>query len=267
MKETNEKKSAPLEVEASTYLSRYEQLDEDLIFFNRVHRYPTLYDDVDVLGNFNFFAFGRVQENQVFVQQESKLIPIQGNGVLFIPQLSMVHWHIKPCEISWEAFSFQKSTPAAPMQPMFYPMETFPKIRTRQDIFDFFAQNPTAVNISVHRRPTPEALRIKQAIDSFLGEELTLLQIADAMNLDPYEVTRIFKRSFGLNPVEYRTKQRVLDSMFRLLTAQATKSEVSRVAFDVGFADLSRFNKQFKKHIDLPPSKFLYGKNKPSQHS
>jgi methylphosphotriester-DNA--protein-cysteine methyltransferase len=63
---------------------------------------------------------------------------------------------------------------------------------------------------------------------------------------------RAFKRDFDLTPVQYRNHLRVTAASFELIEGKA----VTRVAEDVGFDDLSRFNKNFKAITRTQPSQF-----------
>jgi AraC-like DNA-binding protein len=66
-------------------------------------------------------------------------------------------------------------------------------------------------------------------------------------------MSRYFKDSYKLSPLQYCNRLRCFDASWLLLAEQI---KVSEAAYDVGFKDLSRFNKQFKKHLQAKPSQY-----------
>jgi AraC family transcriptional regulator len=63
----------------------------------------------------------------------------------------------------------------------------------------------------------------------------------------------MFKQSFGLPPHRYLTSRRI-EKAKHLLAKPALS--VTRVAFDLGFSELSSFTTTFRKHVGLTPTDY-----------
>lgn len=59
------------------------------------------------------------------------------------------------------------------------------------------------------------------------------------------------------SPVAYRNQLRVYDASVKMLKGES----IAKAAHDVGFQDLSRFNKQFKVKMRAIPSQFKLGRS------
>ena len=100
-------------------------------------------------------------------------------------------------------------------------------------------------------RKAIEYIRIK------LDQDLSLGLIANALNINPYQLSREFKKETGSSITEYINTQRINESLY-LLENQAMS--ITDTAYAVGFNDLNYFTKVFKKTKGLTPSQ--YRKNK-----
>lgn len=84
-----------------------------------------------------------------------------------------------------------------------------------------------------------------------LSGDLSLAEIAAAVNLSPYHFARAFKRSTGLSPHRYVVRQRI-ERAKELLTN--TDLPVGEVAKRTGFASPSHFSQQFRRAVGVAPS-------------
>ena len=101
------------------------------------------------------------------------------------------------------------------------------------------------------------AYKIKEQLDLRHTEDIEIKEISELFKLTLSQTTKIFAKTFGLTPVEYRSKVRIFNSMFNLLISK-DNTDVTEIAYESGFSDLSRFNKQFKKITSTTPSKFKF---------
>ncbi|MEM6987853.1 MAG: AraC family transcriptional regulator [Pseudomonadota bacterium] len=96
--------------------------------------------------------------------------------------------------------------------------------------------------------------RLQRAIDYIhdnLGSNLSLQDMARQATLSPYHFARAFKQAIGLSPLQYVIKERLLWSRVLLSTTQLT---VADIALRVGYDDLSRFRKHFKRQFGVTPA-------------
>lgn len=91
-------------------------------------------------------------------------------------------------------------------------------------------------------------------IQSNLGANLTLVELAAIAQVSPNYFATQFKRSLGVAPHQYVIQQRI-ESAKTLLIAR--KESISKIADAVGFADQSHFTRHFKRLVGITPKQFL----------
>lgn len=88
---------------------------------------------------------------------------------------------------------------------------------------------------------------------NFSNNNISLDQIAEKVNKNAGYLSKLFKVETGENYVEYLTKLR-MERAKELLTDISIKTyEISSM---VGYADVSHFNRMFKKHMGFSPSEY-----------
>lgn len=80
-----------------------------------------------------------------------------------------------------------------------------------------------------------------------------IADIATQLGLSERQLRRLFERTFGVTPAEYRTTCRLLLAK-SLLTD--TDLPITRVAYACGFSSVRRFNDAFSNSYRMPPSRF-----------
>ena len=99
----------------------------------------------------------------------------------------------------------------------------------------------------------PEASRLsrdaKQLIDDNYLAHPSIARIAKRLGVSHPHLSRQFKSDFGMTPSDYLRKLRVADAPLRL----ARGEQIIDVSEDVGYNDLSRFYKQFRKTTNTSP--------------
>jgi AraC-like DNA-binding protein len=84
-----------------------------------------------------------------------------------------------------------------------------------------------------------------------IGREAELANIA---GMNPAAFSRSFSRHTGLTPIRYLARLRI-DLACSLLMSDSDRP-ITEIAFDVGFNNLSNFNRQFLALKGMPPSQF-----------
>jgi AraC-like DNA-binding protein len=165
----------------------------------------------------------------------------------------VVEWHIEgPVEFD-AVLCDQRLPDFAPTEPLCFPDRPEQLPSRLEDVFAFLRAGHKAFPIGRPVRPAAIARKIKTVIDRSYEEHRTLGSIASQLGVRPQFMTAVFKRDFGLSPSLYRARLRISDSIPLLVEGQMS---VTAVAFEVGFGDLSRYQKQFRRATQVPPSSF-----------
>ncbi len=85
------------------------------------------------------------------------------------------------------------------------------------------------------------------------AQRITLSDLTNVAGMSESSLTRAFKRSSGLTPIEYLIAYRVRQSC-RLL--QYTDDSVTKIAFDTGFSDSNYFSRKFHELMGLTPVQY-----------
>ena len=105
---------------------------------------------------------------------------------------------------------------------------------------------------SAQPRAVAQALRF---IHDNYANDLSLNEIAKAVNLSPFHVARLFKQSLGVSPHQYLIQLRV-NSARSLLSAGSGERSLAEVASAVGFSDQSHLTRHFKRIVGVTPRQF-----------
>ncbi len=93
------------------------------------------------------------------------------------------------------------------------------------------------------------SLRAKGLIDENYHIYPSIARIAGRLKVSHEHLTRQFKCDFEMSPNAYLHKLRIADATFRLSQGE----KIIEVSGDVGYNDLSRFYKQFRKSTTTSP--------------
>lgn len=96
--------------------------------------------------------------------------------------------------------------------------------------------------------------RLARAIDhihAHLADDLSLETLAAEATLSPYHFARAFKRATGLSPLQFVIRERMRSAKVLLDTTRLT---VVEIGYRVGYEDVSRFRKHFKREFGLTPA-------------
>lgn len=99
----------------------------------------------------------------------------------------------------------------------------------------------------------PVVSRAKEYIREHITEDLTLGEVARAVNTSASYFCRLFKKATGINYSQYLSRVR-LERAKQLLVNPHLR--VSEVAYEVGFQSLTHFNRVFKKLLGQSPTEY-----------
>lgn len=103
------------------------------------------------------------------------------------------------------------------------------------------------------RRVVNEAIDFIQAN---YARNFSLAELAAAVHLSPFHLSRLFKAETGLPPFEYLTAVKIERAKALLLAGDRT---VTQACFESGFNNLSHFSRVFSARVGVSPSEFRRG--------
>jgi AraC family transcriptional regulator len=96
--------------------------------------------------------------------------------------------------------------------------------------------------------------RVTTYINDRLNQNLSLVELANILELSPYHFSKLFKQTTGFSPYQYVIHRRVIRAKELLVQDRYTISEVACI---VGFANQSHLNRHFKKLMGMTPGAML----------
>jgi AraC-like DNA-binding protein len=141
----------------------------------------------------------------------------------------------------------------------FFGGRIFPEKRYEAEVrlLSIFAQQLATLSnqilVQQENAEPPVISRAKDYILQHQSEDLTLGQVAKAVNTSTFYFCKLFKKFAGLNFTDYVSRVRIENAKNLLLNRNL---RVSEIAFEVGFQSLTHFNRVFKKLIGQSPTEY-----------
>lgn len=87
-------------------------------------------------------------------------------------------------------------------------------------------------------------------IDEHLAQEITLTRISDVCGMSKYHFARTFKAVTGMTFKTYHNRKRI-ETARKMLETRGMR--ITDVCFEVGFNDVSYFNRVFRRFAGMSP--------------
>jgi AraC-like DNA-binding protein/ligand-binding sensor protein len=124
-------------------------------------------------------------------------------------------------------------------------------------LLSIFAQHLAIISnrifVEQQNSELPVITRAKEYIQQNQAEDLSLGQVAKAVNTSTFYFCKLFKKVTGLNFTDYVSRVRIEKAKNLLLNPNL---RVSEIAYEVGFQSLTHFNRVFKKVIGQSPTEY-----------
>ena len=99
----------------------------------------------------------------------------------------------------------------------------------------------------------PVIIKAIDYIKEHQSEDLSLSQVARAVNTSTFYFCKIFRKATGINFTDYLSRLRVERAKNLLLNPN---HRISEVAYEVGFQSLTHFNRVFRKILGQSPTEY-----------
>jgi AraC-like DNA-binding protein len=172
---------------------------------------------------------------------------------VFVPPFAVVQASLERCDVTSAALAFRRlPSHTLPLQPILLPASSDRPPRSKDDVLRRLHAAEETVEVGRAHDPAPLALEAKAILDAEYATPLEIARIAERLHASPAVLSRVFRRAYGMPPVRYRHQVRIMDALIRLADGELPAD----VFQDVGFDDLSRFYKIFRKVACAAPGSY-----------
>lgn len=216
-------------------------------------------DQVDLAGEGTAdFIFGRgwlleivdLKSGEYYFLSDGKEVRPGGRyfGV-FYPTFTFVRAFTRNIQGHMIGVGSEQTYPELPNSPFIFETDHRSGFTKIDQAFDVLSHSRHRQPIVVCTKPSLLSLKTKKLIDENYLQYPSIARIAGKLNISHEHLSRQFKKDYGLSPSAYLHKLRVAEATFRLSLGQ----EIIDISHDVGYNDLSRFYKQFRKATRTSP--------------
>jgi AraC-like DNA-binding protein len=197
------------------------------------------------------FEWHQVREGTVWFVQDDARVPVEADafGVLYAP-FSITCVAFEDVKTRWVGVAGTGRIPGGREGPsvLFEVAPGAAPANARELLGALSA--PRAVR-SIERRTRPSALArgAKALLDASYRSTPSIASLAAGLRVSHAHLTRQFKRDYGLSPVAYRHRLRASEAIAKLSEGE----RIVDVAGDVGYEDLGRFYKAFRRVMHASP--------------
>ena len=205
------------------------------------------------------FVFGRgwlleiltVESGEFYFYRDSeKVIPAGPRFGIFYPPFSFVRSYVKALKGSARGIGHTEQLAGLPPNPITFETDFDESFTSANEALDVIASARNIQSIETKSDPSLLSIRAKRLIDENYLAFPSIARIAERLKVSHAHLSRQFKRDFSMTPSEYLHHLRVAEATFRLSTGEP----IIDISQDVGYNDLSRFYKQFRKNTRTSPA-------------
>jgi AraC-like DNA-binding protein len=168
----------------------------------------------------------------------------------FYPPFSIMRVCFKDVVGQWKGIAATASLPAKlPAVPMIFETDFNTAPQSVEQVWEILGSSYNRRSIELNPTPSLLSIRAKRLLDEHHLIHPSIARLAARLRVTHAHLTRQFKRDFGLTPSAYSNQLRIAAATFRL----ARGEEIISISQDVGYNDLSRFYKQFRKNTTRTP--------------
>ncbi len=169
---------------------------------------------------------------------------------IFYPPFTIVSSYVKDLKGKVRGIGAVDLVACLPTQPLIFETDHRKPFKSVTQADDVIAKGSNIQSIESNTKRSLLSVRAKRLIDENYLVFPSIARIAERLNVSHAHLSRQFKRDHGMSPSEYLHHLRVADATFRLSLGQP----IIDISHDVGYNDLSRFYKQFRKKTRVSPA-------------
>jgi len=175
----------------------------------------------------------------------------------FYPPFAILRVCFRDVRGRWTGMAAQAALPEQFMAaPILFETNCAEAPQSIEQVEEILASSYNRQSIELNPKPSLLSVKAKRLLDENYLIHPSIARISARLGVTHAHLTRQFKSDFGLTPSAYCHQVRIADAMFRL----AKGEEIIDISQDVGYNDLSRFYKQFRKATTQTPGYCRAGK-------
>jgi AraC family transcriptional regulator len=101
--------------------------------------------------------------------------------------------------------------------------------------------------------PIARLRKIKDYVRGHLAESISIETLAELAELSPFHFSRVFKRATGMTPLQFVTRERMLQAQQLI---RETSRSLIEIALEVGYTSPSHFAQVFRRMVGMAPMEF-----------
>lgn len=237
-----------IEAGTTTFLNR---IDDERIYIYRKFWNPRPKKEIDVVGQGWLYLRPCNSQNPPALRCNGNLLRISRDVTVFLPPFCVVEWFIPVGNIEFEMIV---GMPPPPPTIADHPVLVASNSRALHfEVGKIFDDASSRQRVKVMGQlHSKVAKHVKDILTENYESGILINEAAKLIHMPPNTVTRSFKRQYGLSPLTYLNRLRVIESVRHLIGG----ASVSEAAYQVGFGDLSHFHSLFKRQWQVSPSVF-----------
>ncbi|MCB9964307.1 MAG: helix-turn-helix transcriptional regulator [Rhodospirillales bacterium] len=229
------------------------RVDEGVDYIERAQAYKTPTRVLDIYPDFWMLYLFDLPKGQLSLHNGKSLVEVSGPKALYVPPYSLIDKHFSSGWAQWRAYScFRPPAPHFPKRPVCFSWDKNWRVYGFSDISEIFKKD---LNLQPVGRAQIAPLIVDRTCDAIketYKETLSIEELANLLGVPHSSMTHAFKYSLGLSPIAYRNRVRVFDSLRRISLGES----VTQSCHGSGFANYSRFYRNFSEILEVSPSDF-----------
>lgn len=184
-----------------------------------------------------------------FVSDGKDVMPNSERFGVYYPAFSITRTYVRSFKGHVRGVGAVQPLEDLPRTPFIFSTDFTGTFSNLRQALDVLTSATNQFSIEVNTNPSLVTVRAKRIIDENYLAFPSIARVADRLKISHAHLARQFKKDLALTPSNYLHKLRVADATFRLSLGEP----IIDISHDVGYNDLSRFYKQFRKTTRTSP--------------
>jgi AraC-like DNA-binding protein len=185
-----------------------------------------------------------------FLCDEKEVCPAAKRFGVFYPPFSVVKFFVKDMNGKNSGIGGFGPLPAGfPTTPVIFETDFDGSFTSATHALEVLNSGRNHCSIEINTKASLLSLKAKKIIDENYAIYPSIARIAERLNVRHEHLSRQFKLDYQMSPSSYLHQVRVAEATFKLSIGE----EIAAISHDVGYNDLSRFYKQFRKRTRTSP--------------